>query len=479
MDNWVDVVKSRRLPVAWLFLALISAFLVLILRSPEMPYLDQLRRGDERAARAERAAAAVAYREATRLRPGDASPYLRLAQLYLDWGRVEDALDAIIQAEQLGAEGVELERLRVAVSVARADWPAVVEYGQRLLELVSSANAEEVKSTRHILARAYVELREWDAAQAEYETLLRIDPTDSLAHERLGVLLLGDDPAAVQHLFAAGTVLADRLLAALQEPSAANDTAYINALLGRELVEERQWALSTRYFERAIADIPAYADAHAYLGYALDQMGHADEAGPHLLQAVALNPESAVMHTFLGLHYDRSGDVAAARAEYEVAYDLDPDNPAICVEIGQTWAAEGRYVAAEIWLREAVSLQPDDPALWQVLTRFYLEHNMMTEEQGIASAVELVELAPEDARAHDLRGWAALQVGDYAAAQDSLRQAISLDPTLASAHYHLGLWWLAQGARQRAQDAFIRAVDLDTTGELVPLIERALGEAPD
>jgi len=461
------------------FLAPISALLILILRSPDMPYLDQLRQGDECAARAERAAAAAAYQEATRLRPGDASPYLRLARLYLDWGRVEDALDAIARAEQLGAEGVEPERLWVAASAVRADWSAVVEHGRRWLALAPSADTGEVKAARHALARAYVELREWDVARAEYETLLRVDPADTLAHERLGVLLLGDDPAAVQHLFAAGTALADRLLAALQKPGAANNPAYVDALLGRELVEKQQWALSTRYFERAIADTPDYADASAYLGYALDQMGHTDQAGPHLLRAVALNPDSAMIHTFLGLHYDRSGDVAAARAEYEMAYDLDPDNPALCVEIGQTWAAEGRYVAAEIWLQEAVALRPDDPALWQVLTRFYLERNMMAEEQGVASAVESVELAPEDARAHDLRGWAALQVGDYAAARDSLRQAISLDPTLASAHYHLGLLWLAQGARSRAQEAFIRAVDLDTTGELVPLVERALGEAPD
>jgi Flp pilus assembly protein TadD len=471
-------VQSRRSPVTFLALVLVVAFLLLLLRPPDVPYLDLLRQGDERAARAERTAAAVAYREAACLRPADPSPHLRLAQLYLDWGRVEDAVDAIVQAEQLGAEGIELERLRVVAGVARADWPAVVEYGQRLLELVSSADAEEVKSTRHILARAYVELGEWDAAQAEYETLLHADSADFLVHERLGILLFGDDSNAVQHLFVAETDLADRLLAALQAPGVANNPAYTSALLGRELVKDQQWALSTRYFERAIVDIPDYADAHAYLGYALDQMGHSDEARSHLLKAVALNPDSAVFHTFLGLHYDRLGDVAAARAEYERAYDLDPDNPAICVEIGQTWAAEGRYVAAEIWLREAVTLQPDDPAFWQVMTRFYLDH-MMADEQGVTSAAEWVALAPEDARAHDLRGWAALQVRDYDTAWDSFQWAISLDPALASAHYHLGLLWIARGVPQSARDAFTRALDLDTTGELGPLVERALREIPD
>ncbi|MEE8390974.1 MAG: tetratricopeptide repeat protein, partial [Anaerolineae bacterium] len=91
---------------------------------------------------------------------------------------------------------------------------------------------------------------------------------------------------------------------------------------------------------------------------------------------------------------------------------------------------------------------------------------------------ELVELTPDDARAHDLRGWAALQVGDYDTAQDSLLQAVSLDPTLASAHYHLGLLWVALAEHQKARDAFVRALDLDTTGELVLLVERAMSEIP-
>ena len=203
-------------------------------------------------------------------------------------------------------------------------------------------------------------------------------------------------------------------------------------------------------------------------------MGQPDEAWPHLQQAVTLAPDSVVAHIFLGLHHDRQGDLSSARAEYETAYDLDPTNPATCIEIGQTWAAEGRYVAAEIWLREAVSLQPDDPALWEVLARFYLDHNITTEEQGIEAAAKLVQLLPGDAHAHDLRGWAAFQVGDYDTAESSLLRAISLDPMLALAHYHLGRLRAAQGAHQEAQESLIRALDLDTTGELAPLVEQAM-----
>lgn len=454
-------------------LVLLAVALVLILRPADTTYLDLLRQGDERAAKASRTAAVAAYQEAARLRPGDPTPHLRLAQVYLDWGRTDDALAALAQGQRLGAEEAHSERLWVAVHTAQADWPAVVEHAQRLLAL-----APTDRDVRHTLARAYVELQEWDAAQVEYQTLLRADPTDPVAHERLGALLAGDGPAAIRHLFAAQTDLAERLVAAMGEAGTVDDPAYARALLGRACFEAQEWALAAHHFERALSYHPDYPDAHAYLGYALDQMGRPDEAQPHLQRAVTLAPASPVAHTFLGLHYDRLGDVSAARTEYETAYDLDPTNPATCVEIGQTWAAEGRYVAAALWLLEAVSLEPDDPALWEVLARFYLDHNITAAGQGIEAATKLVELSPDDARAHDLRGWAAFQVGDYDTAQDSLARAIALDATLASAHYHLGRLWAAQGAHEAAQEAFIRALDLDATGELVPLIERAMAEVP-
>ncbi len=467
---------AHRSLVTFLGLAFLAVALIFVLRSPPTPYLDLVRQGDEHAARAERTAAVAAYQEAASLRPDDPAPHLRLAQVYLDWGRVDEALDAIAQGERLGAEDVELARLRIAAAVAQGDWPAVVEHSRRLLTLISAG--EEANAVRHTLARAYVEQQAWDAARAEYEMLVRDNPADSVAREWLGVLLLDDDAVAIQHLFTADTDLSKRLLAVLQEPGTADSSAYASALVGRVLLGEQQWALAARHLARALADNPDYADAHAYLGYALDQMGDPDEARPHLLQVVELMPDSAVAHTFLGLHYDRLGNVAAARAEYEIAYDLDPENPATCVEIGHTWAAERRYVAAEIWLEEAVSLQPDDPALWEILTRFYLDHNITGEGQGMEAAAELVTLSPDDARAHDLRGWAALQVGDYDAAQESLLQATSLDPMLASAHYHLGLLWAAQADYEKAQEAFVRALDLDTTGEFVPLVERAMDEIP-
>jgi tetratricopeptide (TPR) repeat protein len=462
---------DRRLFLVSLALALLALALLFVLHPLDAAYQAYLRQGDAYAEAVERAAAALSYEQAARLRPATAEPYLRLAHLYLEWGRLPEALDALAQAERLGVEAPDRERLArlwVDAYTAQADWPAVVERSHRLLAIVPDDPA-----ARRSLARAYIELRAWDAAQAELESLLEIDPSDAWAHERLGALLYGYDSAAVPHLSVARTSLSESLLVVAESPGVDQDPAYASALFGQALFAAEEWALSTRQFERALSYSPGYADVRAYLGHALDQMGHLDEAGPHLIQAVELAPDSVVTRVFLGLYYEQLGDYAAARTEYEVAYDLDPENPATSVALGRTWIAEGRLDVAEFWLTNAVSLAPDDPAVWRILARFYLEYNLTSEERATLATLRLTELAPTDARTHDLQGWASLQAGDYEKAEASLMLALSLDPDLPSAHFHLGLLWQVRGDYERADAAFTRALDLDTTGNLVPEVARA------
>lgn len=427
--------------------------------------------------KAERTAAVALYHEAARVRAWDPLPYLELAQVYVDWGRYDEALEAVFKAEWRGGDAAELERLRVLIHETWAEtvtsdkvshWKRVMEHGQRVLGLEPAD-----RDVRAAVGRAYLQLREWEAARSLYQELTVSDPTDVRSRERLGILLLGDDPRALQYLFASGTDLAQSLLDVYTGDLVDEDPAYVHVVVGRVLMEHQNWALAAHHLGRAVEQNPGYADAHAYLGRVLDRMGYREQAASHLSAAVALKPKSALAHTFLGLHYDAWGQTADARAEYETAYDLAPDNPAVCVEIGQSWAAEGRYTVAEIWLREAVALRPDDAALWEVLARFYLNHNITSNDRALEATERLSELAPRSAEAHDLRGWAAIQMGSYEAAETHLERAIELDAALASAHYHLGLLRSAQGREHEAETAFERAVDLDTTGAVVPLVERA------
>jgi tetratricopeptide (TPR) repeat protein len=236
--------------------------------------------------------------------------------------------------------------------------------------------------------------------------------------------------------------------------------------------------LALRSLLAAIYRSPGYADAYAYLGQAFDQLGWSSWAQNALRYALQLDPQSPVVQTLTGLYWDRRGAPAMARHFYQVAYQQDPDNVALGLEIAATYAAEGQYTAAEVWLLLAVDVAPDDPQVWKTLAHFYLDLGVDVKESGMAATTRLLELTPNDAQAYDLLGWAYLLTGEDELARDSLTQALTLDPRLASAHYHLGRLNARQGRHAQASRDYYRAANYDAAGQMTAQLERAWEELP-
>jgi len=435
------------------------------------PFSALLAEGGERAAVRARTAAEAAYREAAALRPSDPAPHLLLAQLYLEWNRPQEGLEAAAAAERLGGPAALVESLRAALYAAQGDWEAAVVHGEAALAL-----APDDTATRHLVAQGCVALGRQEEALAHYRALLEADPADRQARERLGALLALSDPtAASPHLRAASTPLASDLLVALEE-TAGSDPAHRLARLGQTCLAHGEPALAALALERAVADSPAYADAHALLGQALDQLGRPDDGLGHLRRAVGLAPGSPLARSLLGLHYLKAGDPAAARPHLEAAYDLDPGNPALSLYLALVYADLGQYGVADLWLDEATRLAPEDPTVWEAVVRFYLDRRMG--EEGLEAAWVLVGLAPASATARDLLGWACFLAGSPAEAEEHLRRALDLDPTLPSAHYHLGRVYTYLGRVEEARTALGRAFDLSTDPALRARVEEALSALP-
>jgi tetratricopeptide (TPR) repeat protein len=125
-----------------------------------------------------------------------------------------------------------------------------------------------------------------------------------------------------------------------------------------------------------------------------------------------------------------------------------------------------------------MDVAPDDVQVWKTLTHFYLDLGIDVEESGLAAATRLLELAPNDAQAHDLMGWAYFLTEEDDLAQASLTQALTLDPALASAHYHMGRLNARQGLHAQASRDYYRAASYDAAGQLTAQLERAREELP-
>ena len=425
-------------------------------------------------------------------RPRDPQPWRGLGDLYVAQGRLDDARQAYDQALARGDSA--------ALDQSLAQLYALLDDEQQSSRHWTAylARRPDDRAARLALAQSAIRQADWERARAELERLVVDgDPTDLLAHAWLGLLLVAPEPlAASPHLQRAAQ---DPNLAALLAPvfdaerlsAASDDPAYRSALLGMaflanspapqnstQLEAKTTAMLALRSLSAATQHNPAYADAYAYMGQALGQLGQAAWARAMLDHALRLAPQSPVVLTLAGLYWDRHGEPALARQHYQAANEQDPDNPALCLEIAATFAAEGEYTAAEVWLLHAVEQGPDDPQAWEALAHFYLDTGIDVKESGLAAAARWLELAPQDARAHDLMGWAYFLAQKDEQAQASLSQAQSLAPTLASAHYHLGRLYARQGHYAAAALAYRQAAFDDVGGELAAQLERAWSDLP-
>ena len=100
----------------------------------------------------------------------------------------------------------------------------------------------------------------------------------------------------------------------------------------------------------------------------------------------------------------------------------------------------------------------------RVYPELYMAPTADEKEATYYAALELVALAPDDARSHDLLGWAYHLTGQHGAGERALLQALGLDPDLVNAHYHLGSLYLTTGQRELARFHLQRAADLDQHG---------------
>jgi len=444
-------------------------------------------------------------RRAISRRPLDPQPWRLLGDLYADWGQADDALYAYGQAISRGEDEAIIDQSLATLYAtlgddrqARAHW---VEY---------LARRPNDRAAGLALAWTDTRLADWGRAVAELERLLVDHDDDLTIHTWLGLLHIGPNPLE-------GTVYLQRamedpdlaklvapVLAAQSHSATSDNPAYRSALLGIALLDldvaallntpaagsgrgghtlaEAEQAITTLALRSLLAAIhhsPAYADAYAYLGQAFDQLGWSGWARASLNRALELAPQSPVVQTLLGLYWDRRGASALARHYYETAFLHDQGNPSLCLEISGTYSAEGNYTAAEVWLFYAAEIAPSDPQVWQALARFYLDFGIGVEQSGLAAARRYLELTPDDARAHDLIGWALFLTGEYDHARTSLAQALEIDPNLASAHFHMGRLLAHLGHPYEASQAYRRAGDADTDGQLTTQLERAWMELPE
>ncbi|MBK9925484.1 MAG: tetratricopeptide repeat protein [Anaerolineales bacterium] len=298
------------------------------------------------------------------------------------------------------------------------------------------------------LAQTYQDRGEYSKAAEYLQLYVNVHTEDAPAQYRLGLLLTISNPnEALSHLSNASQLdpqfdsAFQILRTALNLSALSNSPSEQKVLIGRGLGLVQEWELARVAFEQAVQLDEKNAEAWAWLGEA-DQQTAKNDALTSLDRALSLDPNSAIVHGLRGLYFQRIGNHREALAEFQEAAKLDPENPSWYVSIGQEFAGLGDLIRAVQAYQVAIALKPDSAEYYLLLANFCAQSNANVRDVGIPAAQKAVQMEPTNPSALDTLGWLLTLDGRTYEAESLLQQALTLDPKLASAHYHLALLYL-------------------------------------
>ena len=369
-------------------------------------------------------AAATAFRHALELRRDDGPALVRLADLELEQGRVDEAELLYVRAavvDDSAAVAYGMGR----VSEERGEYTQAIEQFQRALTLQPGASV-----VHYNLGQAYRELGEFDRAG---EALARSGPSrvamaDPLMHE-LTTLAIGALPHLARgHAAAREGRLADAETAYRQAVAADATNVRAHESLGTLLVRRGSPEAAVEHFGVAVRLEPGNAQAHSDLGVLLSELGRNDAALEHLGRAVELEPGLLEALLTLGNVQTRMGSLDEAEATYRQVLENDAANGDARLGLGAVLAQTGDFDSAATELREALRLLPEGDRTSQI--HFGLAEALVRTgrlEEALSHYTRVRELDPTQGLAWLREATVLMGLGRFADARAVLEARLAVD----------------------------------------------------
>ncbi len=438
--------------------------------------------------RGDRKQADAMMEEATKVRPGEAEPYLILSAYRGSVGDLEGALAAAEKALAVDTRSkparLRKAELLVDLGLRKSDRARLTQ-GRAIVDGVLAA---EPGSPEALFVKAKLHLAEAELTEAIDALRRGLDarPDWAQAHFLLGsaLFLSGDRQGARSEAqraleLDAQLLEARRLLArvngslgehdlALEEARkvlAANpDDASMRILAAEALV--RQGRAEEGLTE--LLEIPEKVrDAEAWFAIGRVHLfqGRLEAARAAFLAAVEKRPHHpAVLESLLEVE-QRTGQLDASLARIAAAVKAEPESSRLVRLEGLALLVAGRPSEGEQRLRRAVELDPNDLGSHQTLARYYLASGRL--EDSLAAYEKAIEARPDTASLHVTAGNLQELAGDLEKAIEHYEQAVRLDPDLAVAKNNLA-YLLAEQDRS-----------LDRALDLAQEAKESLPESPD
>ena len=227
--------------------------------------------------------------------------------------------------------------------------------------------------------------------------------------------------------------------------------------LGSKQFSEHRFSDAKNSFSRAIDQDKLNAEAYRALGMTDLELKDYNGAYQAWLKAVDLNPNDEKSKYFLGRLFYEANLPNEAAAWFRQALTLKADDYQAETYLGLSAEALGFDDTAGQLYRKAIadSEAQGKPYSWAYLSLGNFLKKQGDENQSLSVLEKGAEKAPE---AHELAALGELLARRHETqrAEQVLRQAIALDPTVSQAHYRLGLLLQADGRTEEGRAEMLK-----------------------
>lgn len=213
--------------------------------------------------------------------------------------------------------------------------------------------------------------------------------------------------------------------------------------LGAALCQQRDTARGIEAYRKALELAPNFAEAWSNLGGALADTGDGPGAIEAYRRAVAANPQLTAAWSNLGNALLEGGQIADAVGACRRATEIEPGFAGAWSNLGNALNRQGEHAAAVRACERALALEPDLAGAWGILGSALMDLGEL--DKACAAHRRVLAAEPLNALTHYYLGLAQERSRQHAAAEDSYRRAVDIDPEFAAAGVRLACALLMRG----------------------------------
>ena len=363
-----------------------------------------------------------AYKAAIDIAPDQLQVHLLLAAVYLDLGRLDNAMhdvSTVLDKVQTEPQALYLKAQILGRQGKQEDAAATMQKAGDLLSNVDPDVYASYPTLLRLAGVVYASLDRNESALGYFDRYLVYFPKDKISLQWRAALALRIGKPAEAITFAQRLLTDD-----------ADDVSALN-LMGMAQVRLQRFDAALPYFQRAIALDPGNSVLAQGLGNSYLSTGDIRRAIATLSSAVAHQPGNLGSVIMLVLAHIQDNDTKAARAVLEEAEKSWPQTPISAQLAAAVDIADADFDAARDHLRAAIKLDPDYLPAKLALAQIELQTQNYDASDAAYEAV--LKTNKDNLIAIEGRGAVALSRNDLAQAAVWYQQAVKLAPENASA----------------------------------------------